>query len=113
MFDNRYVFKQEFNPLLNYFNIKPVITTINNPQANTTVEWTQQVILNTLVTKYLDNNVFDYIDPWGETFVPISWATRDSYQRTNRDTPGQPVFDRNIIFNLASVVDWQVITTKN
>ena len=63
-----------------------------------------------IVTKDLANKVFDYIDPWGETLAYISWEIRDSYHLTIKATPGQAVFGREIIFNLTSVVDWQVIT---
>ena len=64
-----------------------------------------QVILNMIVTKDLYNKVFDHIDPWGETLAYISWAIRASYHHTIMDTPCQDVFGRDMIFNLASVVD--------
>ena len=32
----------------------------------------QQVILNMLVTKDIDNKVFDYIDPYGETLASMA-----------------------------------------
>ena len=62
-----------------------------------------------LVTKDLDNKVFDCIDPWGETFTNIAWVIRASYHRSIDATPGQYFFGRDMIFNLTSVVDWQVI----
>ena len=71
-----------------------------------------QVILNIIVTKYLDNKIFDHIDPWGETLESIAWTIRASYNRTIISTPGQAVFDRDMIFKLTSVVDWQVLTTS-
>ena len=74
------------------------------------VERLHQVILNILVTKDLDNKVFDYIDSWGETLAYIAWAIRASYHRTTMATPGQAVFGRYMLFNLASVVDWRVVT---
>ena len=46
--------------------------TINIPQANAPVDRVHQVILNTLVTKYDDNKVFDHIYPWGETLSLIA-----------------------------------------
>ena len=59
-----------------------------------------------LVTKDLDNKVFDYIDPWDETLASIAGAIRVSYHLTILATPGQAVFGRYIIFNLASVLNW-------
>ena len=64
-----------------------------------------QLILNMLVTKDLDNKVFNYIDPWGETLAYIAWAIRASYHHTIIATPGQAVFIRDMQFNLMSVID--------
>ena len=97
--------------MLKDFYIKPVLTTIKNPQAKNPVEWVHQVILNMLVTKYLDNKVFNYKYPWCETLAPILWTIRVSYPRNIHATPGKAVFVRDMIFNLVSVVDCQVITT--
>ena len=62
MFDNRSEFKLCFTPFLKYFDIKPVLMNIINPQSNAPVEQVHQVILNMLATKYLANKFFDYID---------------------------------------------------
>ena len=64
-----------------------------------------------LVIKYIDNKVFNNIDTWSDTLEYIAWAIRASYQCTIMSTSGQAVFGRYIIFHLASVVDWLVITT--
>ena len=87
--------------------------TIKNSQADNLVERLQQVILNMFVTKDLDNKVFDYIYQWGETLSSIAWAIRASYYCTIMVTPGQAILGRDILFNLASVVDWQVVTAAN
>ena len=64
------------------------------------------------VTKDLDNKVFEYIYPWGGTLVSIAWAIRAYYKHTIGATIGQYVFVRDMIFNLASVIYWRVITAK-
>ena len=51
MFDNESEFKCDFTPLLNYLNIKPVLTKIKNPQDNAPVEQVHQVILNMIFAK--------------------------------------------------------------
>ena len=76
MFDNGSEFKIDFNPLLKYFNIKTVLTSVKNPQDISPVELVHKVILNMLVTKDIDNKVFDYTDPWGENLAYIAWETR-------------------------------------
>ena len=63
VFDNGYEFKQYFTPLLKDFAIKPVLTSVKNPQSNAPVDQVHQLMLNMIVTKDLDNKVFDYIDP--------------------------------------------------
>ena len=63
LFVNGYEFKQDFNPLLKDFGIKPVLMSDKNPQSNAPVEQEHQVILNMLVTKNIYNKVFNYIDP--------------------------------------------------
>ena len=65
-----------------------------------------------LDAKDLDNKVFENIDPWDEFLASISWDIRVSYNRTNQATPVQVVFERDIIFNLVSVVYWGVITVS-
>ena len=55
VFDKSSEFKRDFNPLLKDFDIKPVLTSVKNPQANASVEQVYQVILNMLATKDLDN----------------------------------------------------------
>ena len=82
MFDNGSEFKQGFTPLLKDFNIKPVLTSVKNPRTNALVERVQQVILNMIVTKDIENKVFDHIYPWSETLASIAWAIRTSYHFT-------------------------------
>ena len=63
-----------------------------------------------IVMKYLDNKIFNHIDPWGENLASIAWSVSSSCCRTIMATPGQSGFGRDMIFNLASVVDWRVVT---
>ena len=65
-----------------------------------------------LDAKDLDNKVFENIDPWDEFLASTSWDIRASYNRTNQATPVQAIFERDIIFNLVSVVYWGVITVS-
>ena len=80
-------------------------------QAKATLEQVHQMILSMLVTKALDNKVFKHIDSWGENLESIAWKIRASYHHTIMATPSQAVFVRDMIFNLAPVVYWQVVAT--
>ena len=90
--------------MLKDFDIKPILTTTKKPQSNALMEWLHQIILNMLVIKDLDNKVFDHIDPWGETLSYIACPIKASYSHTIMATPGQYVFSRDMLFELASVV---------
>ena len=99
--------------MLKEFDIKPVLTSVKNPKADAPVERLDKVMLNMLVTKNLENKVFDYIYPWGETLSYIACEIRASYHSTIMATTGQAVFDRYMLFNLTSVVHWRVVTAAN
>ena len=71
-----------------------------------------QVRHNMLATKDLDNKLFDYIDPSCETLVYIEWEKMDSYRFNISNTPGQAANIKDIISNLATFLDWKVITTN-
>ena len=113
VFDNWSEHKQYFTLLLKYFGIEHILMTIKTSQANAPLDWIHQVILNTIVTKYIENKIVNYRYPLGESLAYIAWVIRDSYHNTIQSTPGQYVFGRDIIFNLASAVDWLVITAGN
>ena len=65
-----------------------------------------------LVTKDLDNKVFDYIYAWGETLSSIAWEIRASYHRIIMNTQGEAVFGRDVLFTLTSVFYWQGVAAE-
>ena len=84
--------------MIKNFDIKLILMSIKQQQVNDTVDRVHQVILNRIVIKYIDNKVFDHIDPWVETLVYIAWTTRASYHHTIMAMPGQVVFGRDMLF---------------
>ena len=76
------------------------------------LELVNQVIYNILVNKDLDEKLFDYINPWGETLSSILWDIRESYQRNLKFTPGQTFFFKDMIFNLTPIVDLESYNPK-
>ena len=92
--------------------MKPVLTSIKNPQSNAPVEQVHQVLYYMFVTKDISNQIFDYIDPWGETLSSIAWAVQALHHSTLNKSPAQLVFGRDMIFNLSTVVDWRTITLR-
>ena len=61
--DNRSEFKIYYIPLLKNISIKTVSITVNNPQANYSVEEVWHVVYNVIVTNYPSNKYFDYLGP--------------------------------------------------
>ena len=61
--DNGCGFLRDFAYLLNYFLVKTVCTIVLNDKDNSVVGWGHQLIYSVLVTKYLINKVFKYINP--------------------------------------------------
>lgn len=112
IFDNGSEFKKDFLPLLKDMTIKPVPTTVKNPQANAAVERVHQVLGNMLRTQDFKNQVFDYINPWGYILSSIAWAVRSSYHSVLQATPAQLVFGRDMMVNLQFAADWQAISRR-
>jgi len=113
IFDNGSEFKKDFIPLLKDWAIKPICTTIKNPQANSPVERIHKVLKNMLLTKNLKEQELDYIDPFGEILASIAWAVRASYNSATNATPAQLVFGRDMLFNLKTLINWKELTIKN
>jgi Integrase core domain. len=110
IFDNGSEFKKNFVPLLKDVSIKPTVTTIKNPQSNTVVERIHQVIDSIIKTQQLEDQVLDYIDPFGELLASIAWASIcSSYHRMLEATPAQLVFGRDMIFNIKTMVNWDLV----
>ena len=64
------------------------------------------------LTKNLKNQIFDYIDPFGEILASVAWAVRASYNSATDATPAQLVFGRDMMFNLAAIVNWKALAAK-
>ncbi|GFH56268.1 hypothetical protein CTEN210_12744 [Chaetoceros tenuissimus] len=109
IFDNGVEFKKDFLPLLKDYGIKPVTTTIKNPQANAILERVHLVIHNMIRTHELDNIIFDALDPWSQILAQVAFAIRCSHHRTLEASPAQLVHHRDMIFNIAHTANWSAI----
>ena len=112
IFDNGSEFKKDFVPLLKDMAIKPKVTTIKNPQSNSPIERLHQVMRHMLMTKNLQEEVLDYLDPFGPTLSSIAWAICSSYNNTTDATPAQLVFGRDMMFNLKTLVNWKELSLR-
>ena len=73
------------------------------------MERVQQVVGDMLRTKDLKEHDFDPINPWGKILNEVAWAIRSTHHTTNRASPGQLVFGRDMIFNTPYHADWDEI----
>ena len=62
-----------------------------------------------LRTNDLDNHTFDPVEPWGELLTNNAWALRSLTHSTLNATPGQLGFNRDMLFDLKYVADWEAI----
>ena len=53
--------------------------------------------------------MFDPVYPWGELLTNIAWELRSLTNSTINDMPGRLVFNRDILFDLKYVADWEDI----
>src|SRR5687767_7612144 len=95
--------------LVNDYGIKKKPITVRNPQANAVVERIHQVIANMVRTFELETNYLDKDDPWKGVLSATAFAVRSIYYTTLKKTPGQLVFGRDMIFNIAHVANWELI----
>ena len=80
-----------------------------NQQVKNEMEWAHQLMYNMIFTKEIKD--FEYVDPCGKSFTPIDFVTISSYHHTLKDTTSQYIFRRDMIFNIASIIDWCIITS--
>ena len=65
-----------------------------------------------LLTKNLQEEVLDYIDPFGLTLSSIACAISSSYNNTTDATPAQLDFGRDMMFNLTTLVNWKELSLR-
>ena len=63
-------------------------------------------------TFQLENQPIDESDPWLGILSAVAWAVRSTYHTTLQSTPGQLVFGRDMIWDIAHVANWQYIKQR-
>ena len=109
--DNGSEFSHKFIELLLSYGIKPVRTTIKNPQANGVVERVHQVIADCIRTMDLEQRPYDDTSP-AAILSAVAWAIRTTYHSAIQTSPGQLVFGRDMIINATYLANWKFIKSK-
>jgi hypothetical protein len=95
------------------YAIKAKPITVRNPQANAIVERVNQEIGNIIRTFELESNCLDEEDAWKGILSATAFAVQSTFHTTLRNTPGQLVFGRDMIFNIKHEANWVFIQKKN
>jgi transposase InsO family protein len=111
VFDNGGEFKNLFKQMCNNYGIKAKPTTSYNPQANSMVERVHQVLGNMLRTQRIDDTLSDN-KSWENFLSAAAWAIRSTYHTTLDATPGQLVFGRDMLLNIAFKANWEHIRKR-
>ena len=86
---------------------KPII--VRNPQANAIGERIHQVIANMVRMFELETNYLDVDNPWRGTMSTTAFAVKSAYYTMLKKTPGQLVFEQDMIFNIQHAANWELI----
>jgi transposase InsO family protein len=103
----------EFQQLIKEeYDIEAKPSSKRNPQSNAILERIHQTIGNMIRTFEMQNQEIDESDPWSGILSAVAWAVRSTYHTTLKSTPGQLVFGRDMIWDIAHVADWQYIKQR-
>jgi hypothetical protein len=89
-----------------------VIWSKRNPQSNAILERIHQTIGNMVRTFEVEYQPIDENDPWSGILSAVAWAVGSTYHTTLQSMPGQLVFGRDMIWDIAHVADWQYIKQR-
>ena len=101
-------FKHMFKQMCENFGIRINPTTSYNPQANSVLERIHQVLGNMLRTQQIEDTI-SIQQPWENFLAAAAWAIRSTYHTTLAATPGQLVFGRDMLLNIAFKANWDSI----
>ena len=105
----------EFQELLQSYGIISKPTTVKNPQANSVVERVHLVITNQLRSIDLDQEKISHANLTSlanDLLQSAAWAVRTTVHTVHQRTPGQLVFERDMIMQLAVSTDWDLIRRR-
>ena len=111
IFDNGGEFKQMFKAMCENFGIKTHPTSSYNPQANSVFTHIHQVLGKMLRTQQIEDNISSQ-QPWENFLAAAAWAIRSTHHTTLAATPGQLVFGRDMLLNIAFKANWESICNK-
>ena len=95
-----------FKELCHNLGIKAKPTTDYNPQGNSILERTHQVVGNCLRAFELEKRDLAGPNPYEPFLTAVAYAMRSTYHTTLKCAPGQLVFGRDVMLPINCKVDW-------
>jgi transposase InsO family protein len=96
----------KFQELLQSYGIRSKLTTVKNPQANSILERTHQVIGNPLRSSHLIAQDLDTISAQQELLMPVMWAINTTFHTNLKASPAQLAFSRDMILPTSFAANW-------
>ncbi len=91
------------------YGLKRKPTSVKNPQANAILERVHQAIMGMLCTAEID--MAPSVEPRNiDTFVTnATWAICSTYHTVLKASPGEAIFDIDVLFDISFLADWNKI----
>ena len=105
----------KFQELLTSYGIKATVTTICNLQANAILERVHQVLGNLLQTMQLsqiESSQDSDEDPFDSVLAAATFSICSTYHTGLEATPGQLVFQRDMLFQTTYLANWHQFDEK-
>ena len=92
------------------YGVKTKQNNAHNPQSNSVLERTHQVLGNMFRTFELADRDLAMTDPWDAVFASAAFAIRATYHTTLGVSLAQLIFGRDMILPIQYCADWAMIT---
>ena len=98
------------NILIEYeYGIITKSATAGNPRANSIIKQIHQVLANLVRTFELDKSYVDGDEPWKGIIVAAAFDIRSTFHTTNKKSPDQLAFGRDVIAPIYHVSNWRLV----
>jgi hypothetical protein len=101
----------KFQELLQSYGIRSKLTTVKNPQANSILEHTHQVIGNLLCSSCLIAQDLDTISAQQELLMQVMWAINTTFHMSLKASPAQLAFSCDMILPTSFATNWYAINS--
>jgi len=111
-YDNGSEFKSVFKEMTENYGQTPKPNTPHNPQSNGVIERVHQVLNDMLRTFELENQQLNRREPWKRFLSAAAFAIRSTFHTTLGATPGQLIYNRDMLLPLQFNYRWADIKMR-